>query len=54
MPVATPQEDEIRAKFIALSRALQIEAIRQLLVDIPPSPCHCDLARILRSIAPPE
>jgi hypothetical protein len=53
MPVATPQEDEIRAKFIALSRALQIEAIRQLLVDIPPSPCRCELDRVLTSLAPP-
>jgi hypothetical protein len=56
MPVAIAPEDEIRAKFLALSRTLQLEAIRQLLpgaIPLPKPPCLCDLALILRRIAPP-
>jgi hypothetical protein len=56
MPVAIAPEDEIKAKFLALSRTLQLEAISQLLPGAFPSPkppCLCDLARILRRLAPP-
>jgi hypothetical protein len=57
MPVAISLEDELRAKFLALPRLLQIEAIRQLLpgvITFPKSPSLSDLVRVLRKITPPE
>jgi hypothetical protein len=56
MPVAIAPEDEIRAKFLALSRTLQLEAISQLLpgaISLPKPPCACDLTLILRQIESP-
>jgi hypothetical protein len=57
MPVVMTLEDELRAKFLALPRLLQIEAIRQLLagsITFPKSPSLSDLVRVLRKITPPE